>query len=313
MANEFITATMFAAGKTEAVAGTAETITSGDVELLDVGMIEVDTSEVRLGNPATGNLKKAKWLHGMERATVSFNAVLKGNGDPLLTIALAPYLRMAGLTEHDGGATPMGWEYASTPSCETMTFIHNEYACGPTPVGTSQGIRGMVANITISAEAPGAPVMLAFECSGMNIPETNIVAGAPLGVTGEDTGACQKFISSPFDIGGTVQMINSFSLTLQAVVAVVPDAGNANGGVQFKIVDADPQLTVTLVDAPLTVIDYYNEMMAETETGTAQIPLQNFDIDMTGLQLQSTGRGDLEGIVSRENVYSLETFDLIQK
>lgn len=310
--DKLLTNTVVALAVTEATAGTYLEPTVANVKLYDVEPITVDTTPTRIGNEASGNFQKAKYVTGVRRASTSFKAHLQSSGTPTVAPALKALLEASGGIEITD-PTNIGYEWNGTPTCGTLSFRRIEYDCGPTPEGSQMAMRGAVANLTISAANVGAPIELNFALNGVNVAESDLAAAAPITPSAFDTTDCEKFLAAPFDLGGQVYEWVSFELNIQAEINALQDGGNADGIDQMAITDYDIMLNAVIRNIGVATKDWQAEQLADTVYATATVSLADWDFTFTGLQTMEQSLEDGDGFSNRNLSMPVQEFKMVQK
>lgn len=295
----------------EVTAGTYVDPTVADIKLYDLEPIVVEQSSVRVGNEANGSFKKGKYLSGTKIATTSFKAALQSSGTPTVAPVLGKLFSACGGVEYTD--TNIGYRWDGTPTCNTVSFKTNLYDCGSTPEGFAQAMRGASGTMTISAENVGAPIVCTFNLTGAAVPEVDIVAGAPTVPSGFDTADCEKLLGVTTTVNGSVHKVQGFSATFNIVVTPLMDAASAEGVVQVAITDADPVLSITVINTGITPEDFYGAQASDTTFASITMVLANWDFTFTNSQVLSIADSDASGFAVRAIEFPFETFEMIQK
>ena len=299
-------------GIQEVTKGTFLDPTVADVELYDLAPIKVDTSYVRVGELANGSQKKGKSYSGARKGSTSFNVELKSSGNPTVAPAIAYLLKSAGLIQQVHTVDQVGFKFNGIPACETMSFKYQMYNCGALPEGFKQVLKGAKCNLKISAANVGAPVVLGFEIAGVAGLEADVAAAAPLLAIPADTTECQKFMGVTTVVGGNVESMTSFELSVQAQLNYKMDSNDPNGALYVDITNSDPSLTASWNLQAVSVRDYYSNMVNDVVMDNITLTFQDWELVMKGAQIVDMSIEDVEGFSGRNSTVTIEEFELNQ-
>jgi hypothetical protein len=306
---KILTNTIVGLGVAEVTAGTYLAPTVADVKIYDAENIAVDQGAVRIGNLASGNFQKGKYLSGVKTATTNIKMALQSSGTPTVAPAIKKFLECAGGTEYTD--TNIGYRWAGAPVCETISYKDEAYDCNTE--GVVEAMRGAVGVMTISAANVGAPIVIGLALTGLAVAEVDRAAGAVIVPSGFDTADCEKLLGVTTTINGTVYAVQSFSVATGAVASILMDGGNAEGGTQAALTDGDGVLTITLRDTGVTLQPFYADQVADNIYAAMTMEFANWDFSFANSQVLTQTKSDGNGFGMRELTIPFETFEMIQK
>lgn len=295
---------------TEITEGTYLVPTVADVKIYDAENIAVDQGSVRIGNLASGNFQKGKNFSGIKTATTNIKMALQSSGTATVAPALKKFLECAGGTEYTV-VSDIGYRWAGVPVCKTISYKVEAYDCNTE--GVVEAMRGAVGVMTISAATVGAPIVIGMALTGLAVAEVDRAASAVIVPSGFDTATCEKLLDVTTTINGTVYAVQSFSLATGAVASILPDGGDAEGGIQGVLTDGDGVLTVTLLNTGVTLQPFYADQVADNIYATMTMEFANWDFTFTNSQILTQTKSDGNGFSMRELTIPFETFEMIQK
>ena len=265
MANNFSSNLRILVGKLESVAGTMETLTSGDFDVrvrapeLTV-TVEVDDEASKWAN---GNHGEDQSITGAQTAQVTFSVKAATASAVSAEPKWWKFAKGCGLASA-AWATNKG--YGLTPKNAndeiTMTLWVYDIQRGGTGDALCTKIAGAMGNMVLSSEGIGKPWVATFTFTGKVDSVVDVAAASVPVAALLDTTCADRLLLDSVYIDGTAQKISTFSLDTGNDIQPVYDQSDASGISHYGIVSRKPRLSLNPLMSAASTFDMYSYVHA---------------------------------------------------